>query len=213
PTQGEMRVITELFSGIDELSIQRIGLGPTVPAARTAALLTRYRPRRVMLVGIAGTFDREVADVGSACRFDEVAVDGIGVGRGNEFQSTSDLGWSQFEDEFSNMQIGDRLPLIATYNPQVPSLGTLLTVASASASPTDASWRRKRYPDAIAEDMEGFAVASACALAGVDLQIVRGISNIVGERDHAHWRVEEALRAAAELAISILSHQWIPTVS
>jgi len=36
------------------------------------------------------------------------------------------------------------------------------------------------------------------------LRIVRGLSNAVGERDGARWRVEEALEAARRLALSIL---------
>jgi futalosine hydrolase len=47
-------------------------------------------------------------------------------------------------------------------------------------------------------------VALACRLAGVPLTIIRGISNTAGDRDHARWRVPEALAAAAGLALRIL---------
>ena len=62
--------------------------------------------------------------------------------------------------------------------------------------------RRARFRDALAEDMEGFAVAFACALAGVPVSIVRGISNVVGDRDPAHWRIPAALAARARAARS-----------
>jgi futalosine hydrolase len=52
--------------------------------------------------------------------------------------------------------------------------------------------------------MEGFGVALACRLAGVPLTIIRGISNTAGDRDHARWRVPEALAAAAGLTLRIL---------
>ena len=64
--------------------------------------------------------------------------------------------------------------------------------------------RRGLFPDAAAEDMEGFAVALACRLAGVPLSIVRGISNTAGDRDPARWLVPEAVAAAAALAARIL---------
>jgi nucleoside phosphorylase len=48
--------------------------------------------------------------------------------------------------------------------------------------------------------MEGFAVALACALFRVPLGIVRGLSNVVGDRDPARWRIPAALAAARELA-------------
>jgi futalosine hydrolase len=62
----------------------------------------------------------------------------------------------------------------------------------------------KLCPAAVAEDMEGFAVALACRLAGVPLTIIRGISNTAGDRDHARWRVPEALAAAAALSLQTL---------
>jgi len=49
----------------------------------------------------------------------------------------------------------------------------------------------------IAEDMEGFGVALACRLHCIPLATVRGLSNVAGDRRHAGWEVERALRAAA----------------
>ncbi len=45
------------------------------------------------------------------------------------------------------------------------------------------------FPDAMAEDMEGFGVALACRFAEVPLSIVRGFSNWVGDRNHSNWKV------------------------
>ena len=62
-----------------------------------------------------------------------------------------------------------------------------------------------------AEDMEGFAVAMACALNETPLRIVRGISNEVGDREPANWRIPLALGAARELAMEVLESDgnWI----
>lgn len=60
-------------------------------------------------------------------------------------------------------------------------------------------------PAAAAEDMEGFAVAMACRLRGVPLDIVRGISNAAGDRDRSHWQVSAALEAAGRLALQIMA--------
>ncbi len=48
-------------------------------------------------------------------------------------------------------------------------------------------------------------------LAGVSLQIVRGISNRVGDRNREAWEIEKALQAAAELAFEIVPWRWIPS--
>ena len=72
------------------------------------------------------------------------------------------------------------------------------------ATQKDVHDRRLTFPDAVAEDMEGFSVAFACAMAGCQLSIVRGISNVAGDRDKAHWRITDALHAAADLLIEKL---------
>jgi futalosine hydrolase len=65
--------------------------------------------------------------------------------------------------------------------------------------------RASRFDHALAEDMEGFAVALACALRGTPLRIVRGVSNEVGDRAPERWRIPAALAAARERAIEVLS--------
>lgn len=81
----------------------------------------------------------------------------------------------------------------------------LLTVCAASANPADVSMRSRRYPDAVAEDMEGFGVAVACYFGATSLEIIRGISNRAGDRDPRNWDINGALRAASELTLKTLS--------
>ncbi len=192
--------------------VEACGFGPVASAARSAELLARLRPRRVCLVGIAGTFDPRSAPVGSARVFDSVVQDGIGVGRGASFRGPSALGLPQWPGSESCAAIHDTLVLA---RPHVPGaladpLGLLLTVPSASATEIEAAERRERFPRAIVEDMEGFAVALASALRGVPLVIVRGISNRVGDRRANEWRIPEAMAAARELARAVLSAPWEP---
>ncbi|HUR29431.1 MAG TPA: hypothetical protein VM509_14675, partial [Planctomycetota bacterium] len=50
------------------------GFGPIAAAARTAELVARLPPARVILVGIAGAFDVRRDPLGSALEFGAVAV-------------------------------------------------------------------------------------------------------------------------------------------
>ena len=52
--------------------------------------------------------------------------------------------------------------------------------------------------------MEGFSVAVACQFAGIPLKVVRGISNIAGDRDKGRWRIKDAMDAAATLMLEDL---------
>jgi futalosine hydrolase len=178
------------------------GFGPVAAAARTAQLVERLRPARVLLIGIAGTYAPERAAVGSALEFGAVAIEGIGAGEGERAIGPAGLGFPQWPARAATgtPAIEERLSLRSTAGARE----LLLTTCAASGSQAHARERRRRFPDAAAEDMEGFGVALACALSGTPLAIVRGISNVAGERDPARWRIPAALRAARELAIERL---------
>ena len=197
----------------DSCAMQLCGFGPIAAAARASSLIARYKPERVMLIGIAGTLDTSRCPIGSAQRFERTACYGIGVGSGKEHLTASELGWLQFGGGDAKPEIGDAIPLDSSFVNGIPASGTLLTCCSASASREEADHRRELFPEATAEDMEGYAVAMACSLAGLPLQIVRGISNEVGDRDLDQWNVKESLLAAARLAIQLMPRTWLPTQS
>ena len=187
--------------------VELCGFGIAVAAARAAALVATLAPARVLLVGIAGRMDDRLP-VGSAWRFGRVACHGIGAGAGAGFQPAGSLGWRQWPGDPPDdaAAIGDVLPCAAAVGgpPAESAADLLLTACAASATVADVRDRLAAFPAAAAEDMEGFGVAAACRLAGVPLDIVRGISNAAGDRDPARWRVTAALEAAADLAVRLV---------
>ncbi len=194
------------------------GFGPVAAAARTGELLAVRRPSRVLLIGIAGAYDLDTHPVGSAIEFGRCAIDGVGVGQGESFVPPPALGFPQWpghpgtggpEEAAPPHALADVVPLSP---PEGVHTELLLTTCAASDAPELAAQRRERYPEAVAEDMEGFGVALACAFAGVPLRIVRGVSNEVGDRRPEHWRIPAALAAARRLALDILhsSESWGP---
>jgi len=187
------------------------GFGPVAAAARAAAWIERVRPAHVLLIGIAGTFDSERLPVGSAAAFTAVAIEGVGVGEGQRYVGPPALGFPQWPgpepaeaggraEADGPARIEDRLPLWAPADAE-PAL--LLTTCAASDGPALAARRRERFPDAHAEDMEGFGVALACALRGVPCSVIRGISNVVGDREPARWKIPAALAAARRLVVDL----------
>ncbi|MEW6071619.1 MAG: futalosine hydrolase [Planctomycetota bacterium] len=189
--------------GPGQILLALAGFGPLAAAAAAAELIARLAPRAVILAGIAGTYDPARHPVGSALAFARVALEGVGAGEGEGLRGPRALGFPQaFAADGSAIE--EELPLA------VPALGAdaeLLTVCAASASPAEAARRRARHPHAAAEDMEGFAVALACARAGVPLTILRGISNAAGERTTARWRIGPALAAVGELLRAVLGSE------
>ena len=71
--------------------------------------------------------------------------------------------------------------------------GAVLTVSTVTGTAERASELRARHPRALAEAMEGFGVAEAAAAHGVPVLEIRAVSNPVGPRDRAAWRIGDAL--------------------
>lgn len=213
PTQFELNFIDELWPQLQELSkptsnprrgqlqVELCGFGLVVAAAQTARLLHQYSPKQVVLLGIAGGYCSP-ADIGTALMFSEVSCYGIGVGTGSLFQSASQMGWQQWPSDDPNKAIGDSIDLGKPSAEQ--SRHRLLSVTAAAEGRQDVTLRRNRDPNAIAEDMEGFAVAAACRLSRIPLTIIRGISNLAGDRDKVNWKIREAMKAAVELTQSLI---------
>jgi futalosine hydrolase len=204
PTESEGRLLRPAILpalGADE-RLELCGFGPVAAAARTAALLARHRPERVLLAGIAGRIDERLP-LGGACRFSAVACHGIGAATGAEFVPAGTLGWPQWPGDAADGSppIGD---VIACGRAGAGG-PLLLSACAASGSAADVAARRRLFPAAAAEDMEGFAVAFACRLHGVPCEIVRGLSNVAGDREQAHWVTAAALTAAAAAVAGILA--------
>jgi futalosine hydrolase len=208
PTERERGIVEPLVTAAcgGGVRIELCGFGPVVAAARTAQLIAEHRPDHLLLVGIAGRFTERLA-IGQAYAFERVACHGVGAGSGDAFVTAEAMGWPQWPDDGPDRRprIGDVLPCTSNALPAAaPRADLLLSVCEASAGEADVRSRLRLYPDAEAEDMEGFAVAAACRLAGVPLDIVRGISNATGDRDISRWQIEAACRAAAELTVMLL---------
>ena len=190
--------------------VELCGFGPVAAAARAAQLIAEHKPERVLLVGIAGRLDDRLA-IGNAYRFDRVACYGIGAGSGSDFVPAATLGWQQWPGDAdatsgqTGNQIGDVISCAAASGAGGGQADLLLTVCAASTNAEDVRLRRQVFPAAVAEDMEGFAVALACRLRGVPFDIVRGISNAAGDRDKSHWHMTAALEAAGRLALQIMA--------
>ena len=195
PTQFELECLSPSFReeiGQTDWQLELCGFGIVVSGLRTSNLIAQHSPKQVLLIGIAGTLDSNLS-VGQAVQFDRVTCFGIGAGSSDQYLSAGEMGWRQWPNE---PVISDSILLReSSCDEQTTYHATLLTCCSASASEQDVRLKLEKYPDVVAEDMEGFAVAAACRFAGIPLTIIRGISNLAGDRNKDNWRVSEAMLA------------------
>jgi len=159
-----------------------------------------------LLIGIAGTYETQ-RSLGTAVEFNHVGCYGIGAGTGLAHLTAKELGWSQWQEPNASVANDEMFALATTGTDGLHRGGQLLTCCSASASTDDVRHRILKFPQATAEDMEGYGVALACQLAGIPLHIARGFSNVAGDRNKEHWQIEAALQAVADVANSIMTRE------
>ncbi|MCP4080563.1 MAG: hypothetical protein GY819_01955 [Planctomycetaceae bacterium] len=189
PTEKEMQKAFRYLPNPER--VQLSGFGPIASAIATTMHLATGKYDRVLLLGIAGTYDATQLPVGNACTFDAVACYGIGAGDGDDFQTGHDL---KLETE----------PLYLELEATVQAQPLLLTVTSAAGNSAEVIRRKRKFDRAMAEDMEAWGVVAAARRFDLPVTVIRGISNIAGDRDHERWQIEPALRSAAELLKTLL---------
>jgi futalosine hydrolase len=166
------------------------GVGPAEAAAATARALVTGGYDRVLSAGIGGGFGVEPGTVVLAS---SIVFADLGAETEDGFTPLDELGFGRTRYDVDP----------AVYAGLEARAGTILTVSTVTGTAATAARLRRRHPDAVAEGMEGAGVAAAAAAAGIAFGEVRAISNAVGPRDRAAWRVPEALTALAAACASI----------
>lgn len=155
----------------------------------------------VVSAGIGGGFPGR-ADVGSLVVADAMVAADLGSQTPDGFLSVDELG-------FGSSRVAADAVLAARLRHELQraglavSGGTAVTVSTATGTAETAAELLRRVPDAAAEGMEGFGVATAAQQFGVPALELRAISNTVGPRDRDAWRIKDALDAL-QAASSIL---------
>lgn len=172
------------------------GVGPALAAASTASALTAAALRGapydlVVSAGIAGGFAPD-APVGSLVVADDIVAADLGAQTPDGFLPVTDLGFGTVHHQPPKSLVRDLVAVTGALT------GTVLTVSTVTGSAARAAELRARHPRALAEAMEGFGVAEAAAAHGTPVVEIRAVSNPVGPRDRAAWRIDEALATLTE---------------
>jgi futalosine hydrolase len=183
-------------TGPDPAAADRViaaGVGPAAAAAGTATALALAEAAGtpyglVISAGLAGGF-APVAPVGHVTVAETIVAADLGAQTPTGFVPVVELGFGVSEHRPpARLSRGVARALGAAYGP-------LLTVSTVTGSAERAAELSARHPHVVAEAMEGFGVAEAAAAHGVPFLEIRTVSNAVGPRDRAAWRIGDALAA------------------
>jgi futalosine hydrolase len=201
-------VLAGLPPDTSHVTVAAVGVGPAAAAAGAARLLalaeaagTPYH--RVVCAGIGGGFAGRVkvgrvvlatrsvaADLGAASPEGFLPLDELGFGV-STYPSDPELFAALFAE--LSKALADAVT------------GAVLTVSTVTGTSSSAAQLAARYPDAVAEGMEGYGVACAAALSGLGFAELRTVSNVIGPRERAAWSVPAALAALSAAGSALAS--------
>lgn len=197
-------------ASVPAVHVLAAGVGPAAAAAGTATALTAAalagRPYDLVLsAGIGGGF-APAAPLGALALSDAIVAADLGAqgAEGAEgFVPVSGLGFGTETHEVPGAWVRSLTRALTTepgpafadapHAPLTVVTGTALTVSTVTGTAARAAELRMRYPHAVSEGMEGFGVAEAAVAHGITVVELRAVSNAVGPRDRAAWRIGEAL--------------------
>jgi len=193
------------------------GVGKINAAAATAVLIDRHRPKLVINTGCAGAYIGSGLAIGNlAVASEEVLADeGVIVPSG-----WKDLGYMELPAlEHAGRKHYNTIPLsrhasekamqLADYYGVFLMRGRFATVSTCSGTRQRGEELARRW-NVITENMEGAAVAQVCLRYGIDCLEVRGISNLVEERDIKKWELTRAVEAAQRFVLKYLEEMDRP---
>lgn len=181
------------------------GVGPVAAAIATTKILlaAKEKYKLVISAGIGGGFvDR--AEIGSIVVADAIVAADSGAETADSGAETADGFLPLDEMGFGVVSVRPDLAKVTWVTNTLHSsgmsvhVGSILTLSTVTGTAATAQILASRIPGAASEAMEGFGVALAAADQGIPVLEIRAISNLVGPRDRASWRIEEAMAALTE---------------
>lgn len=153
----------------------------------------------VVNIGVAGTLSPQELPLCATCVASTEICPEYGLYSKEGFLPQG-IGFSQWEGPTGD--VFDRLPLspedaasaMGLTLPEGWTRVPMLSVSGVSGTEGRLAELAARYPDARGENMEGFAVALACAQMDIPFLEIRAISNCVGSREAKDWRLDDALK-------------------
>ncbi|WP_092482318.1 futalosine hydrolase [Desulfoscipio geothermicus] len=203
---AEREAVLRGLRGDRRFDVLIVGVGPVSAAVNTAKALVTNDYGLVVSAGIGGGFPGK-AEVGSLVVANEIVAADLGVETSEGFSSLDELGFGPTRIQVDASLVNSVVEALTAAKFPV-EIGPVLTVSTVTGTAESAAELAARVPGATAEAMEGYGVAFAATNdLGIPILELRAISNLVGPRDRAAWRIKEALdilESASSVLLEVL---------
>ena len=178
------------FAGIG-IRFLTSGIGMLATAARLTAAVTASRFDMVIQAGIAGSFQNNIP-LGDVFRVSSDMVADLGVQENGEWKDLFDMG---FLEDNTPPYHGKKLKAPEL---QFAGISALKAVSAVTVNEITTGKSRieaiiKKYQPSL-ESMEGAALHFVCLENDLPFVQIRAVSNYIGERNKANWKIREAVQ-------------------
>lgn len=196
-----------------EIALCAGGMGKANAAHAATLLISQFNPESIIIFGVGGAYPSSGANVGDiVLASEEIDGDG-GVLTFEGFKDTEYIGIPLVQKEgalFYNRFPSCKKLFAAAHKVLSPPktrgrihIGRFVTLSTCTGTSVRAKELEGRYK-ALCENMEGAAAAQTAIIHGIPWLEVRGVSNIVEDRDLKKWDIPRAAQAAQEAVQQIL---------
>lgn len=185
--------INNLFTGDSnrfKVQFHQTGVGMLATAVSLTKLVFEEKPDLIIQAGIAGSFDYTLP-LGKVITVNEESLGDIGVEEEGKWKDLFDLKLEKSSyPPFEKRKLPN--PWLSKFNLlKLPEISGI-TVNEISTNPERIQQLVKKY-DPVIESMEGAALHYVCLLANIPFIQIRSVSNYIGERYKANWKMKEAV--------------------
>lgn len=177
-----------------------MGVGPVNAAHAVTLALTRSRPLAIVVCGIGGAYPASGLAIGDVAAAESECYGDLGATSPGGFLDMQAIGFPLVEGPPPLYNV---LPMQMFPAPQ---RGRFVTMSTCTGIDAEARAIEARTGGAV-ENMEGAAVAHVAAIHGVPVGELRGISNMVTDRNTKAWRIKDAAIAAQEALLSWIAQR------
>lgn len=167
------------------------GVGPVNAAHAVTLAITQSKPRAIIVCGVGGAYPASGLQLGDVVSASLEIYGDLGANSPVGFLDMKALG---FPVVAGSTPLFNEIPLqLFPTERRVP----FVTVSTCTGTRPAAVALQSRTSGAV-ENMEGAAIAHVAHLHGVPIGELRGISNMVTDRDTSTWKLKDAAVAAQE---------------
>jgi futalosine hydrolase len=215
-TVGSKSITTGMLAG-QQVTVCIGGIGK-VNAAHAATLLAQHKPETLVIFGVGGAYPSSGAKIGDIALAKEEIVGDEGVLTLDGFKDIEFIGIPLIKTATSviyNTYPAAEAPLQHAIKTLVARqqavardlhMGTFVTLSTCTGTSGRARDLENRY-HGLCENMEGAAAAQVAELHGIPWIEVRGISNIVEDRDLRKWDIPRATLVVQQ-AVRLIVEGW-----